>query len=284
MSSSSSGSSIPAPHAQSASHGDKKLPQAPQTRISWQRPENIAEEDMNGGGQFPSSSRGSLGGQDHSPTFEPGVPPPHAPHMAQAPSKMSYDASNSSHSDTYMPQRFKGFESGPSNGQHLHNGMPSSYPPPTLKHPGFAQQRRESASSYDAHYPSTYTNNPNPSVISHGSANGMYAPDPGERQLQPNRDPHQYNQQSSPTMAARPHAPSISGGPHRSDLALYFFRQFGHNSMILYTFDNRPQYHIEVTTNCFNPTSFITTICRGSANGEFVASFEYVASCRAVCI
>ncbi|KAF9454119.1 hypothetical protein P691DRAFT_754890 [Macrolepiota fuliginosa MF-IS2] len=50
------------------------------------------------------------------------------------------------------------------------------------------------------------------------------------------------------------------------------------NSMILSapTYTSAPQdpYYISVNMNCFTPTSYITTICRGSWEGETVGEFE----------
>ncbi|KAK0213462.1 hypothetical protein DFS33DRAFT_1483145 [Desarmillaria ectypa] len=55
----------------------------------------------------------------------------------------------------------------------------------------------------------------------------------------------------------------------------YLFRPLSPNTMVLVPPDLRPQYHISVGSNCFIPSSYITTVRRGgSENDEFVAEFE----------
>jgi len=246
------GSASP-PHRSHSAHGEKP------TRLAW----NPAEEGILPPRQYASSSRSSIG-QDHSPTFDGTYPG--AQQIAPSTSKMSYDSNANGHYDSNMHSRARSsYEPGPSN-QHYYNGMPSSFPPPNKAE--IISQRRESVGSHEAHLHASYTAHPNPSVISHSSANG------GDRSFPPPQQ--QYPQNPSPTMPPPPpprqHAPSISG--YRSDTAVYYFRSCGHNSMILYSFENRPCYHIEVTMNCFMPSSYLTIIRRGSQQGEVIASFE----------
>lgn len=41
--------------------------------------------------------------------------------------------------------------------------------------------------------------------------------------------------------------------------------------------DTRPRYHISVSTNCFTPSSYITTVRKGGSEvGELVGEFECV--------
>lgn len=64
---------------------------------------------------------------------------------------------------------------------------------------------------------------------------------------------------------------------------VYTFSPLSFNSMIIAppptAPDATPRYHISVSLNCFIPSSFITTIRRGSTEyGEYVGDFEYVAN------
>lgn len=60
---------------------------------------------------------------------------------------------------------------------------------------------------------------------------------------------------------------------------LYSFSTVSPTSMLLLpplsASDSRPRYHISVSTNCFTPSSYITTIRKGtSESGELVGEFE----------
>ncbi|KAJ7597509.1 hypothetical protein C8J56DRAFT_920254 [Mycena floridula] len=60
---------------------------------------------------------------------------------------------------------------------------------------------------------------------------------------------------------------------------VYSFSPLGLNTMLLMppadAADTRPKYCISVGSNCFAPTSFVTTLYRGgSTNGELVGDFE----------
>ncbi|KAF9254835.1 hypothetical protein L218DRAFT_1082152 [Marasmius fiardii PR-910] len=66
--------------------------------------------------------------------------------------------------------------------------------------------------------------------------------------------------------------------PHRSRLTLcnvkYGFRQVSMNAMVL-TSESGPKYHISVSSNCFVPSAFITSIREGgSENGASIADFQ----------
>ena len=264
-------------HGQPSPRETKKLPIPPQTRMQW-APEgtSIVEEDRH----YASSSSSS--GKVPSPTMDPNHPPHHAYPMNAAASKASYQSTSSEPLDQYNGHS-RGRSSYEQVNQYYHNGVsssaPSNYPPTTtLRAPEYQQRRESVGSNYDPHQQyHPYTSHPNPSVISHGSANGRPPSDPGERQPYPGQNPYpqQYNQPSPPLPPpTRPHAASVSTGQPKSDVSMYFFRSSGYNTMTLYTFDNRPQYHVEVAMNCFNPSSHITTVRRATPQGEIVASFE----------
>ncbi|PBK80499.1 hypothetical protein ARMGADRAFT_1171883 [Armillaria gallica] len=59
----------------------------------------------------------------------------------------------------------------------------------------------------------------------------------------------------------------------------YSFRPHSLNTMVLVPPDLRPRYHISTGSNCFIPSSYITTIRRGGTeHDELVADFEMGAS------
>ncbi|KAF9013096.1 hypothetical protein BDQ17DRAFT_1342725 [Cyathus striatus] len=81
-----------------------------------------------------------------------------------------------------------------------------------------------------------------------------------------------YNPSSDP-----PNYEEAQGRPINKKVT-YSFSQLSFNSMILLPpldfHDSRPLYHIEISMNCFIPSSFITTIKRGSERGELIGDFE----------
>ncbi|KAH8102565.1 hypothetical protein BXZ70DRAFT_1006478 [Cristinia sonorae] len=261
-------SSPPHPLPSVPPHSDTAQRTKPETiRMSWHSP----TED---------------GHRRSTPTFDPG----HSNHLqhphqvAPSISRSSYESNSGSSSEYQRPRDHSRFRptfdytsphyyNGHGHGPPQLVGVPSSYPPVSTSSsymaPALPQRfRRESGESYDPrlHPPSaSYTSHPNSSVSSHGSANGHH-----EISLHPNRG------QSSaivppPSVPAPIHPGSVS---RPSGVTVYHFRSFSFNSMVLYTYDDIPCYHIEVTMNCFLPSSYVTTIRRGSQQGEIVASFE----------
>lgn len=70
--------------------------------------------------------------------------------------------------------------------------------------------------------------------------------------------------------------PSFYGTVSRfTERVTYAFRPLSPTTMILVPPESRPRYHISAGSNCFTPSSYITTIRRGGSEiGELVADFE----------
>ncbi|TCD67101.1 hypothetical protein EIP91_000564 [Steccherinum ochraceum] len=241
-----------------------------QTRLAWNPANGIPEEGVPQRPQYAASTISNRS-QDPSPTFD---------HLQtyQVAASASRASHETTHSD-YHGQSSRAYDVGPSNNAHYYNGspgLPASYPTNSSMRPpdSYAQpqRRRESSASYDAHlaYPSSASHSP-PSAIGHTNSNGYSSPEPPFAQ---NRGDRSLPMLPPPMLPPPQTGPPPAQPPYKSDVSMYYFRSSGFNSMTLYTFDQRPCYHIDVTMNCFNPTSTVTTIRRKSQQGELVACFE----------
>ncbi|KAG9221018.1 hypothetical protein CCMSSC00406_0002382 [Pleurotus cornucopiae] len=115
----------------------------------------------------------------------------------------------------------------------------------------------------------------------------LYAEPPAPITRTTSRTPTQSSEGSASRVnLARPPSPTPSENPPGyvearipTGPVLYTFSPFGHNCMILVpppeSQDTRPQYHISVDVDCFNPLVHITTVRRGvNEYGDHVAEFE----------
>ncbi|KAG2110093.1 hypothetical protein DEU56DRAFT_249886 [Suillus clintonianus] len=87
---------------------------------------------------------------------------------------------------------------------------------------------------------------------------------------------------SSDTLTARNYAANVTErGPFSSDAEAtgpFTFSPFGPNTMVLLphalSLSSRPLYHISVSSDCFRPQIFTTTIRRGTEQGQVIAEIQ----------
>ncbi|CAL1695203.1 unnamed protein product [Somion occarium] len=148
----------------------------------------------------------------------------------------------------------------------------SQVPPPGYGHPGSSRRdlpmpppqivpvsySMPQQLSPDGHAPSLFS-----SAVSERSPSSVHATGP-----------------STISVRSQPRPSASWTRPGQQSATRYSFRTVGFNSMVMEPIpaseDQIPSYFIEVALNCFNPTSFITTIWYGSSReeGSWVGEFE----------
>lgn len=134
------------------------------------------------------------------------------------------------------------------------------------------------------------TRHPLPPIPPPGFPNGPPIPPPGFHNGHPpplavppvhNHPPHIPSQiPTSPVSSYSGPRPTPSVASRSRESHTFKFEPTGFNTMKLipafnYEDQSIPRYHVSVAMNCFNPSSFITTITRGETGyGDFVAEFE----------